>query len=321
MRGFLRSPSAANPSRVGVFLLVWLVIAVAATAAHRMTEHQLGKSIFAGTLASVFLMNFISNWLVNSPASYIAPLWSLSVEEQFYLLLPITLIGLLRFTSRRTAMIAFLALLAVAEWRTYTVALDSFNGLSVIYFRLDTHGAPLVAGCLLAFATSTRWARWLGYPALALFLACCFLCRVSYQPSYLAFYPVATIAGVGIIAAALADGHFSRALSWRPLVYLGLISYSLYLWHYPIVRLLPHDPVLAVALSVGAAILSYHLVEQPFRRRGRARRVPVTEPVALTAQRTQAREERCRSRTAVPLRSSSIVRDLNIPREDHLQSA
>src|SRR5262249_28978054 len=149
-----------------------------------------------------------------------------------------------------------------------------------VYFWPDTHATPLVAGCLLAFVRDYRLARWLAAPALALYgyAVIVVYTGVGVGP-YLEFTPVVTICSAFIVLAAVTDGWFARALAWRPLVWLGLISYSLYLWHIPLMfHLFPHEKLLGLALSIAVATASYRLIEQPFRRRrdsvGQSRLVP-----------------------------------------------
>ena len=98
----------------------------------------------------------------------------------------------------------------------------------------------------------------------------------------LGVYTVLAAAAASIIAAVLAapDGALARGLGWRPLAWIGIVSYSLYVWHFPLFGLLGRaEPVgrgpvlyaLGVVLSVPIAWLSHITIERPFRRRRRRR--------------------------------------------------
>jgi peptidoglycan/LPS O-acetylase OafA/YrhL len=253
------------------------VIATVATEAGRMSVADLKASFLTGVLALFFSTNFVTDNLTFHPASALGQLWSLAEEEQFYLLWPMILILLLR-GNRKVAIVILTALLALAEWRFVSMELTEHD-FGRVYFWPDTHAAPLVAGCLIAFFPAHRLARWLAVPALVLFGYAVLSVRdgVGFGP-YLEWTPVVTACCAVMVVAAVSGGAFASALGWKPLAWLGLISYSLYLWHGPFVfHLLPHDKPLALACSIVAAALSYRFVEQPFRRR-RAAQVPAPQP-------------------------------------------
>lgn len=181
--------------------------------------------------------------------------WSLAVEEHFYLVWPL-LIGAVPARLRIRA-VALLAVAAVA-WRVIAIGVMS---PAWVYNATDTNAAALLVGCYLGVAGLQPWprARW-AVPAL---LALMFL------PIFGA--PGAGFAWGGFVAIALGVAAIQHAMS-RPrwletpaLVWLGQISYGLYLWHYLYLRTDLPVPT-ALVLSVATAAASWYLVETPIRK-------------------------------------------------------
>ena len=182
--------------------------------------------------------------------------WSLSVEEQFYLLWPLLLVPLLR--SGKAVPYVLLTLVAMFAWRA------QFTDWKDHYYRIDTHSSGLLVGALLHFI-GWRTNRWVGSAGLALFvLVTLFAKREWNSPAILA----TEIAAVMLIAS-VADAKW---LESPLLVHIGKLSYGLYLWHYPIAHYLRsrfdffETAALTLALSYVMALLSYHTVEAWSRR-------------------------------------------------------
>jgi peptidoglycan/LPS O-acetylase OafA/YrhL len=196
-------------------------------------------------------------------------LWSLGQEEQFYLLWPI----LLALLARSRRLVLWLALIT-GTLVLYRIGLVLTGARHMrLYMGPDTHADGLTAGALLG---ALRFARggltvpeWVGKSGGAAFLAAVILRpESSYWEGF--GLPFVELACVMLVAAAVGGTDLARVLAWRPLVWVGVISYSLYLWHYVIVWLFGLDsfrPWYTIPLSVVAAWLSYRFVEQPFRRR------------------------------------------------------
>jgi peptidoglycan/LPS O-acetylase OafA/YrhL len=164
--------------------------------------------------------------------------WSLAVEEQFYLVYPLLLVGLLKFgRSRALTVLSILACVsfALCVWRTPTHPAQAF-------YHPHTRAWELLAGCVAALAMEGRVLKIGGRAAgvavgigLSMILASFFLLKGGEGfPGYKALLPVAGAVAV-ILFARDGVGIAGRALSARPVVYVGRLSYSLYLWHWPLI--------------------------------------------------------------------------------------
>lgn len=215
------------------------------------------------------------------PAAGDVPLlhtWSLAVEEQFYLVFPLLLVVLLK--AGRRLVFPALAVGAVLSFGYGLLQVRSDPARA--FYLLPPRAWELLTGGLLAAwiwrgkTTALRGASMLAAVGLLMILASYFVIRSGTGfPGWIALLP--TLGTVLVLAFATTDGGVvTRILSVPSLVFVGKISYSLYLWHWPVIvfwRLhtqaevseLRHA-VLIVVISVVAATLSYFLVEKPFRR-------------------------------------------------------
>jgi peptidoglycan/LPS O-acetylase OafA/YrhL/lysophospholipase L1-like esterase len=212
--------------------------------------------------------------------------WSLAVEEQFYVVFPLLVVGaLVVFRGRRHLLAGVLAVAAAgsAWWCGHLAA----GSVDRAYFGTDTRLAELAIGALLALAlvrslrARGRVGHWLRLAAgLAGLVATVWLWHVATTGSRW-LYPwgllLTAAASCGLIAGALEGGLLGRALSIPPLRWLGVVSYGVYLVHWPIFLILTPQRIgwapwplfalrMAVTLAVAAAM--YHLLEQPIRRHG-----------------------------------------------------
>jgi peptidoglycan/LPS O-acetylase OafA/YrhL len=228
---------------------------------------------------------YTANWFFLSETGYfgtppeVNPLlhsWSLAIEEQFYLVFPALLLVLVRFPRAMVPCVAALAVLSFG----YSQLEISRGLLDRAFYSSFSRFWELLAGALLALVP---WVidktKAIAFPlrlaGLVLVIAPVFLYGHSTPfPGLAALLPVS---GALLIIAASPD---SRDPAWRlltaaPVVYVGRISYSLYLWHWPMfgaVRTLAFNANdfhmgIAIVLSVALAALSYHWIEQPIRTR------------------------------------------------------
>jgi peptidoglycan/LPS O-acetylase OafA/YrhL len=209
--------------------------------------------------------------------SALSPFWSLALEEQFYLLWPLVLLVLLRRGVRESRIAVALACLfvgLVAYRAGLGLAGASWNRL---YFGPDTHADGLVLGCLLALLCrrGLRVPQLAGWLALgALLVAFVITPELPHAVGAIAYgLGPMSIAGALLVGAALEPGFLSRCFSLRPVVWLGVISYSLYLWHMFVFWLFNWQaPLVALPVTLVIATVSYYKIEKPLRTAYRNRR-------------------------------------------------
>jgi peptidoglycan/LPS O-acetylase OafA/YrhL len=250
----------------------------------------------AAVLAAVSVVNLVRAGESGPYSDLTAPLshtWSLGVEEQFYLAWPLLLLLLLRHTTARKVL-AWVAALCVLPllWR---LALWDPTAAHRIYNGPDTRADQLLIGALLAvilarlhaddprLALLRRWAGRLCWPALALLGLIAWQIPIAgtsaWNPVwYTAGFMLAAVLSATVVAALdLVPGSWpSRLLSIGALAWIGRnLSYGMYLWHYPVIRLLSDlgvadDQLLPMGMvaTVAAALVSYVVVERPMLRRG-----------------------------------------------------
>jgi peptidoglycan/LPS O-acetylase OafA/YrhL len=220
----------------------------------------------------------------------LSPYWSLAVEEQFYLVIGIVLLGV-----RRTARPALWMLWITGAVWIIGAGVARFAHLSPTMAEWGTQvRAPEVAaGCVLACvllvtgreirgraADLVGWCAFVGLLALFVFAS-----KTQWWLFHGGFALVSIVSALTLVGL-LADGTLARVLSWRPLVALGTISYAVYLVHWPVrLVLIPERtggldgvPLALVRLVVALAlaILLHVTIERPFMRR-----FPARPPVVL----------------------------------------
>lgn len=181
--------------------------------------------------------------------------WFLAVMAHFYLLWPLAM-GAVP-PRRRLLVVGGLALIAIV-WRTVAIGVMSPGW---VYNATDTNAAALLAGCLLAVAKPRAW-RFAGWSIPALLVLMLFPVFGEESPAFLWGGLVAV--GLGVLAIQYAVTR-PAWLEGRTIVWLGQISYGLYLWHYVFLRI-GITAWLAVPLTVATAAISWYLVEKPLQR-------------------------------------------------------
>jgi peptidoglycan/LPS O-acetylase OafA/YrhL/lysophospholipase L1-like esterase len=232
-------------------------------------------------------LGYLTNWwLVVRDQSYfevfarpplLRHLWSLAVEEQFYVLFPLAVAPLLRRRTPRRHLV--LGALAIAGASTLLMAAmwSSTSDPSRVWYGTDTRAAPLFIGVALALAwpitrlrdTVARSARRVldGIGVVSL-LALVVLMATLHEDDaalYHGGFLLAAVASALVLAvAAHPASNLGWALGFRPMRWLGTRSYAVYLWHWPVIQLV--DPlVLQLGLTAALSELSFRVVEQPVR--------------------------------------------------------
>ncbi|HUZ67966.1 MAG TPA: acyltransferase family protein [Beijerinckiaceae bacterium] len=259
---------------------------------------------YLGTANAAFATEaFVSNILFYHQSGYFAqaggvnPMlhtWSLAVEEQFYLFFPIFMIFLHRLALERLKII--LIILFAGSLALASIAVFYFP--TATFYLFPARAWELLTGALLAVGAvpnSAPQRRWLRETEAALGLALIAIAVVFYTdetpfPGASALPPAL---GAALIIHANADEQtlVGRLLSLRPIVFVGLISYALYLFHWPIFTFLRQylltpalsgpSALLGVALSGALAALSLYIIERPFRDRRKMARGVVYACVAV----------------------------------------
>jgi peptidoglycan/LPS O-acetylase OafA/YrhL len=212
----------------------------------------------------------------------LAQTWSLSVEEQFYLLWPVLLLAALRHRGMQSAfsVAAVLALAALIDRGLLVGVLHA--SAARIYFGSDTNAFALMTGCGLALARCQGRVPRVDRIALAYTCVAVAFLVVTASPNGADLFsllgPAVVTIATALLIARLVTAGAGGFLTWRPVRGLGRISYSLYLWQTPVivwgdVWLGSTPAVLRVALltslSLACACVSYRYVEAPLRNLGR----------------------------------------------------
>ena len=278
-RFYVRRARRLLPALVAVILVAHIMGALF------MTPDEFARLGASAAAASIFVSNiwFWQNTDYFSNAAEFSPLlhtWSLAVEEQFYIVAPLLLLAIARMSSRTAA-----ALIIVGIFGSLTAsAILQAQAPVAGFFLLPARAWELGVGLALAYGLGPRppvrpihaelWSL-CGLMAIVLSVL---LMNEETGLGNLAAVPAVLGAACFIWASNPDATRVAATISAKPVVWVGLVSYSLYLWHWVVLAFLrirvnrinlePMEIVLAVAASMFLAWVSWRYVEQPFRRNG-----------------------------------------------------
>ena len=263
--------------------------------------------------SAVATLLYVNNWhQIAGGQGYFAALntpqpllhtWSLSIEEQFYLIWPLVVLGILRWTRSLRPLLVVTVVGAVASAIDMAVVYGNGAGESRAYYGTDTRAQALLIGAALAIVLAHPLPRRrrgpvptrslvrrfdlgpaargglvvLGGAGLAGVLVLATTVDSTSAWIYRGGFTLVALATAAVIAcvALVPTSPWSRALSLRPVRYVGAISYGLYLYHWPIFVVLDNARTgltgwalfgVRVACSVAVAAISLHVIEMPIRR-------------------------------------------------------
>jgi peptidoglycan/LPS O-acetylase OafA/YrhL len=255
---------------------------------------ELSKSTLAATfsVSNFYFWKHSGYFDVRNP-DLLLHTWSLAVEEQFYILFPIFLVVVRRYFPQRLR-VSVVVMFVASLLSSVAVV---FSSSETAFFMPYSRAWELLLGTLLSLsmfpALQSRWLRDIAAIAGLGMIACAdFLYRPGMLfPGYSALLPC--VGAALIIGAGVSGSNAVYALlAWRPFVFVGLISYSLYLWHWPVLLIYRmglidlnselvrrfgsvlsagrFEHIVVLLISFGLAVLSWRFVERPFRK-GRLR--------------------------------------------------
>jgi peptidoglycan/LPS O-acetylase OafA/YrhL len=266
------------------------VMLVAVTAAATIIEPQ--AKLRLPLLAAV---TYTSNWYqILHHVSYfdsfgplppLEHLWSLAIEEQFYLLWPLALWLFSRSQNGRAAWITVTLLGALMSAVAMAVLYQPADP-SPVYYGTGTHASALLIGAAMAMAfplarlttTSSRWLDVAGVAGLVT-LGWAFTCLSGTERAvYPAGLLLAAFAAAALVAAATSGGLLAKVTAVAPMRWIGLRSYAMYLWHWPVIAFattLTGEPVQSpwlcaaeTTITIALAAASWRFIESPVLRNG-----------------------------------------------------
>lgn len=210
--------------------------------------------------------------------------WSLSIEEQFYIIWPFIFLVLLKILKDYHFIALVVLIMALASTACRVIFMMYGFNYDRIYNGLDSRADALLIGCLCSFILSSKWYHWilakslvihvLFYISLMIIIALAILSRWTSPKMFcLGYLTIAICAAVIIIKLTTTAGNsfIEKVLTQHFIVWIGKISYGLYLWHYPIFNIMRYYEYTKITTFVyGTAItfifsaLSYYFIERPF---------------------------------------------------------
>lgn len=272
--------------RLGPALL--LLLLVYSGVAWFMLDGEVREYFLVDAVITLF---YAANWaraLDLHPPDYLGHAWSLAIEEQFYLLWPFLFLAMARYLNKRSHWLWLTLALALCAWAWRWALLQDGATPMRLYNGSDTRADALMIGCALALLLSMDRVRrylgarsrgWLAPLGLAAVLCLGFIAGTAHWDDPEMFkwgYLLVALSSAILITDLMrpgAPGLLRRFLSMPWLVWIGTVSYGLYLWHFPVFRVLhaaEFSPAALLALgslvTFAMAAGSYYFLERYFLR-------------------------------------------------------
>ncbi|CAB4883830.1 unannotated protein [freshwater metagenome] len=293
-RFWLRRARRLLPAHYAMLVAVGLLLVLGGTWANGDGGAMLSSLLYSNNWWQ--LGHSVDYWSqFSSRVSPFQHLWSLSVEEQFYVLWPVVMVLAMKRARRplRAIWLTSCAVAALGLAYGLIITRAGWGGPTDVYYNTGVRGAELLAGSALAALMAGRpqiWTSARARRALDIAAGACLVAigytSITLDASASRFIAdggmfVTGIATVIIIASATRGGAVETFLALAPLRWLGTRCYSLYLWHWPIIAMVTRESsglrgwwltTAQIVITFAATVLSYWLVEEPIRHGLRATR-------------------------------------------------
>lgn len=277
-----------------VMLLATSVLAYIYCLPVELVDYSKSLASAAGSVSNIYFAATAGYFDAPAETKPLLHTWSLGVEEQFYLITPLLMLLCYRFVPKRTGL-----LFAIAAVLSFLAAfVISYRNETFIFYLTPFRAWELALGALLSirfipFPENTLWRNACGIAGLLLVLGV-----ILFGSPTAPLLSMTSLASIGatliIVSSERRISAVGRLLSLRPVVFVGLISYSLYLWHWPLIVFQRTDGLLGassgittkltlIAASFILAWLSWKFVEMPFRAKARDSSKAVVFGAASTA--------------------------------------
>ena len=278
-----------------VMLLVTSILAYVYCLPVELEDYSKSLASAVGSVSNVYFAGTAGYFDAPAETKPLLHTWSLGVEEQFYLITPLLMLFAYRVLPKRAKLLfAFVGVLSFAA--AFVV---SYRNTTFAFYLTPFRAWELALGALLSI-------RFIPAPQTEFLKNICGMTGVLLLLGTVVFgspsAPLLAMTSLASIGAALVIASSERGistagklLSLRPVVLIGLISYSLYLWHWPLIVFQRTDGLLLagssdlatklalIAVSIGVACLSWHFVERPFRSKTRDTSKTAVFGIAATA--------------------------------------